>query len=399
MEFDREEEAFRRAFAESLEGEAFRPLDPDAIKAIAPAPSRQPARFRPLAAAAAVVLVVGGAGLILPRLLASSDSATSAGLAPAAEMATANGVSVDQAGLKELDPTLGSVGAVVSDVPLSARTGAAVGWAGDEFYLVGGSQGQLDGARFNPSTGAWQALPSAPSALGSTPAVTVGDRLYFTPADRSTTGATYEALVFDTANEKWLTLAVPAGDLAAGDQLFSVGSTVQVFDPIKQSWQVLPSDPLPAGGKRSVVATEAGAAGSELVLQQTAGAGQPVRLAVLDVANERWRVVPESDFASGPVVRQGQQLYFGSGAFDLQQWTWRSLTSELPDLTDAVPFGTGSLYAAGVVVDLGDGTSRELPVPVSLDSATVVGGPTGLLVVGAVATDSSHPMVAFLLNE
>ena len=35
-DFDREEQAFRDAFVQELEGEGFRPLDPDQLKAAAP---------------------------------------------------------------------------------------------------------------------------------------------------------------------------------------------------------------------------------------------------------------------------------------------------------------------------------------------------------------------------
>lgn len=81
-EFDREERAFTAAFRDAVADQAFLPLDPATVKAAAPPPRTFGGPWtKGLAAAAAVVVMAGAAGLILPRVLggASGASETMAG--------------------------------------------------------------------------------------------------------------------------------------------------------------------------------------------------------------------------------------------------------------------------------------------------------------------------------
>ncbi|MCA0296586.1 MAG: hypothetical protein LCH96_14995 [Actinobacteria bacterium] len=107
-EFEREEKAFRDAFADEAAGQSFRPLDPATVT---PASGSEGTRRwgRALAAAAAVVAVVLGIGVVLPRVFQSSgvaaSSATVAGVPEAAGGSEAAGGKAADAQAPEPTPT------------------------------------------------------------------------------------------------------------------------------------------------------------------------------------------------------------------------------------------------------------------------------------------------------
>jgi len=202
-DFDREEQAFRDAFVQELEGEGFRPLDPDQLKAAAPVRRLPRPWLKGLAAAAAVVLVVGGAGVVLPRLfLAGSAASGSVAAAPAEDRAgaAAGGVSgKDTSDESVPGPAPSGAYAESSDwvatapSPLTARVGAAAAWLDGSFYVVGGrepetcpagacpasSQAMVDGAAYDPAADAWVLLPDAPIVVADAAPAVVGSRLYY----------------------------------------------------------------------------------------------------------------------------------------------------------------------------------------------------------------------------
>ena len=80
-DFEREERAFADALRKDAPVEAFRPLDPEALKAAAGpvAGARRSRWLKGLAAAAAVVVVAGAGAVILPGMFGGSAASTVAG--------------------------------------------------------------------------------------------------------------------------------------------------------------------------------------------------------------------------------------------------------------------------------------------------------------------------------
>jgi hypothetical protein len=303
-DFEREERAFAEALRGALEGEEFRPLDPRRLAAPAPGPRVGRPWLKGLAAAASVVLVVGAAGTVLPRMFSVSGSGSSrSGAAPAAG-ASAPGTAEDR-GSAETSAASSKPSRWVATAapPLSPRTQASVGWLEGRYYVVGGadcaagvdcpSSSQLrSGASYNPGIDAWIRIADAPVPLAGVTPVAVGEALYYLTADG-------DFVSYRPAEDTWTTLPPgAAGGLLVGAQdrvievarvRTSAGTPLdRVFDPGTGTWTVLPADPLPASDGRVAVV-----AGNRLVLSAqpasaTDGAGA---VAELDLDTLAWRTL------------------------------------------------------------------------------------------------------------
>lgn len=122
-EFDREERAFAAAFRDAIADQAFLPLDPATVKASAP-PRRSLGGpwAKGLAAAAAVVVMAGAAGLVLPRVLGgvAAGSGSMAGApAPAGGAAPADASKAENGSVTPAD----EVGPVTMGAPPPAAPG------------------------------------------------------------------------------------------------------------------------------------------------------------------------------------------------------------------------------------------------------------------------------------
>ncbi len=115
-EFEREEKAFRDAFAGQLEGRPFRPIDPGSITASVRDATRPWGRV--LAAAAVVVAVVLGAGVVLPRIFATTAAMPSAATVAGVPEAAGGAAPVD-------DKAAASAGPQAAPGPYSSAVGDA----------------------------------------------------------------------------------------------------------------------------------------------------------------------------------------------------------------------------------------------------------------------------------
>jgi len=428
-DFDREEQAFRDAFVQELEGEGFRPLDPDQLKAAAPVRRLPRPWLKGLAAAAAVVLVVGGAGVVLPRLfLAGSAASGSVAAAPAEDRAgaAAGGVSgKDTSDESVPGPAPSGAYAESSDwvatapSPLTARVGAAAAWLDGSFYVVGGrepetcpagacpasSQAMVDGAAYDPAADAWVLLPDAPIVVADAAPAVVGSRLYYLgTADGSSVAPAFAA--FDAASRTWQRLAAPreGGRLvAAGDRVVNLGSGAaagQVYDPATDVWSDLPADPWPDTVERSAVWADARLLVFTL-RQAEAGKSGARRLAVtaLNRSGAGWEKLGTVTARGEDPVAVAGVIAWAAGAHDSVYWVSSSLESS--GVVAAEGGGTGLEGLVGVVAgdrlgangdarntaDLYDFDARtwlRLTAPPGGDEPfqTVAGSPSGLLVVG-----------------
>jgi hypothetical protein len=438
-DFEREERAFAEALRKDAPVEAFRPLDPAAIRAAA-GPVADAGRRRwitGLAAAAALVVVAGAAAVILPRVVGgtATASATYAGVPePAGGAAPMD--AQDRANAPESAPAPASVpGAKATawldlpDAPLSARRGAAGAWLDGRFYLFGGSPSgscpptqvcplpspRRDGASADPVSGTWRKLADAPETVSGP--VAVDHRFYFTA-----TSGDSRVLSYSPVLDSWATLPATKGLgqlVAAGDLLVSVGASDvdgaaldQAYDPGTNRWTTLPKDPLPAAAERSAVWAEGKLVLITTSLGRAAGpAGTGYRVAELDLATRVWRTLPVTGFTGGSAVVVASKVVWvdaatrdsspdvavvSPGSGQVQRLPYAGLGDGLANVGGVV---TGTrVGAAGHLVDISTGTWLSLEAPPSGNAVgqTVVGGPGGLLVFGGLTENDADSSAYFL---
>lgn len=433
-DFGREERAFADALRTAAEAEGFRPLDSDAIKAVA-----RPARrgfestwAKGLAAAAALVVVVGAGALVLPRMGSSGAMPASLPMDAAAPEYASGGEAVPNAAQEDravLATGGGSWG--VTTTALSARSEASGVWFDGEFYLAGGqldppcppnasclapSRFLKDGASYDPAADRWRAIADAPVAIAGAAPVTVDGRFYYRAADEASTLAVYEP-----AADSWAEVATPDqhGQLvAAGDVLVSIhwsdedeSAVDRLYDPGTGKWTRLPDDPLGPSFNRSAVWVNGKLLLAAADLVENPGSEQPaiIRLAELDLDTMVWRTLRDTSLTGGgPVVAAGRVVWpeYGSadggevnnwgrtysfgGIYDPATGVWTELPAQ-ESLGEGVrtSWNTAALagdrvLASGHLLDPVTGTWIGLDPPPSgnRDGQTVVASPDGLLVFG-----------------
>lgn len=156
--------------------------------------------------------------------------------------------------------------------PLTARSGAAVGWTGEEIVVVGGSTFMCppgadcvgptdppfrDGAALQPITREWRPIADAPVPVpADQPTAQLDGDVYVlvTPWTDPLRGTTL--LRYRPASDTWTSYEVPpdasvGGLVAAGTGLVVYpgsdenGETPDLwFDPMTEAWSELPEDPL-----------------------------------------------------------------------------------------------------------------------------------------------------------
>lgn len=448
-DFSREEQAFAQSLRASADAQGFRPLDPDAVRAAAPTTGAQLTSgwFKGLAAAAALVVVVGAGALVLPRLTASSsaDSVPAApemagGNAPVPEATAADGENTMTAASER-----GAQWQEFADVPLTPRSSASGQWLDGRFYLVGGQLDQpcpanascvpptrllADGASFDPATGSWRPIAEAPVPIAGGAPVAVGGKLYF---QLGQAGAS-SVYAYDPAADAWAKVASPRGGgslVALGDRLGSFAFSTEedgyfdeLYDPATGRWTRLPDAP------GSGYARQAFRVGDSVLLASRpipslGPAGPPlVRLAEFDLARRAWRELPVGEVVGGGAVAVGGLVVFPEpgtadggeaedwgrayplgGSYDPAARTWRELPPR-PDgwgagvttAWNAAAVAGGRVLAGGHLLDPGAGTWTELSSPPggNLEGQTVVAGPDGLLVFGGWDGDAPTARATYL---
>ena len=436
-DFEREERAFADALRKDAPVEAFRPLDPEALKAAAGPVARagRPRWLKGLAAAAAVVVVVGAGAAILPSLIGVSASSVSG----VPEVYPASGAAAPMDGQDRNTAAAGpgkanTVGewSRLSGSPLAPRSFAGGAWLGGRYFLIGGQLDQpcppaasciapsrllRDGASYDPQTSTWNAIADAPVSISGS-AVAVGATLYFTVW---TDGAA-SVYGYDTSADTWARVPSPSAGggslVAAGERLVSIAysdergvAVDEVYDAATRTWSKLPDDPLGRSFNRGAVWVN----DKLLLLAQrlvaNPGSEKPsfVRLAEFDFAASVWRRLPDSAvIGGGTVAVAGLVVFPDTGSADggeVNNWgrsypmggiynpaagTWR----DLPTLKN--PPG-GLLYVWSDSSVMGDRvlasghlldpisrswTVLEPPPGGNLQGQTVVAGPEGILVFG-----------------
>jgi hypothetical protein len=164
---------------------------------------------------------------------------------------------------------------------LSARTDAIVVWTASTLVVWGGPDS--NGARFDPSSGAWQPMAAAP--------ITSRTRTWssFVASDR-------ELYVWGAAN-------------ADG----SVAADGAAYDPVADRWRLLPAAPISGRAFASAVWS-----GSELILWggTTTPAGNSGALgdgAAYNPKTDTWRVLPRSPLSAGVTsgTWSGREVLYG----------------------------------------------------------------------------------------
>lgn len=220
--------------------------------------------------------------------------------------------------------------------PLTPREAATGFWTGKEVVLVGGSDATpcppnascrppstpplADGVAFDPVTGSWRRIADAPVGFEWASVVVLGSTAYlWIPGTQQRPKSPSAFLAYRSADDRWLSLALPTRDpeasyflLAAGDRIVATSLSDEsgelpdlLFDPAIGEWSSLPDDPFSPGFDR-VIARD----GEELVLFDHElvpnpggdGSATPTRGAVLDLDGGTWRVLEDSEARAAGLV-------------------------------------------------------------------------------------------------
>lgn len=213
----------------------------------------------------------------------------------------------------------------ISAAPLAARTGMAVSWTGDTFFVWGGSReyssasrGYDDGAEYDPITDSWTALPPSPleGAIG---------------ARATWTGA--EVLV-------WGGRRSPSTEEQRTDGA--------AYNPLTRAWRPIPAAPLPTFYEHGAVWT-----GTELlVLAGTYDHSDRGPLgAAYDPARDQWRVIADSPLGQGYALDLG--------------WDGTEVLAAypVPESTDDVADDGATDRTTAAAYDLTTDSWRKLPRP------------------------------------
>ena len=299
--------------------------------------------------------------------------------------------------------------------PLTARAHSVGVWTGREVLLVGGDTFMCppsascvapvdpplaDAAAFDPSTGAWRTVASAPVAFSWASTAVLGDDVYFLVPHVSYRPASETAFLrYSIAADAWTQLPAPSvgrswySILAAGEVIVAgAGSDewgpepLQRFDPVAQAWEELPSAPLPPAFDRVMTwsGTHLYVFDHELVPSPGSEGPSLTRAARLDLDSGAWERLPDSEILGtgpwlvdatflvtpmlgsedgGEVNNWGRRYPYG-GIFDSSTLTWLPLPAPPAGAQGAGAIGASdALYFAtsGSVLDLRSRSWIDLP--------------------------------------
>lgn len=292
----------------------------------------------------------------------------------------------------------------VPAAPLTPRANALAVWSGREVVVVGGesdpcppnvdgcasgSEGERDGAAYDPASNTWRSIAPSPVPVGP------GDRLV--AADGVVVLRHWLAhgsrwFAYEPDRNRWSAIDdVPArvGDLPSAngsDVYVPAGRRIAVYDVARSEWRLLPPDPhTPRLSQRRVTATPYGPVVTGYVRHGPGDGSVSTSPVVADVYDgTTWRRLPRSGIAGNDWSWVGDRMVdFDSfdhqgmpgtpglslgGLLDPSSGRWSPLPDsalETPEHSwSAVAIGPGPWAACwGLVYDVADGRAWTLPRP------------------------------------
>jgi len=271
----------------------------------------------------------------------------------------------------------------VPSAPLSPRLDAVTAWTGTEALVLGGDVDGLcppdascsgpaeksaaDGAAYDPVGQAWRPVADAPYPIpGGTPSTDAGDTVHLVHDDR--------LLSFDATEDAWsVSPPAPAGAVLGAPAALDDGTVVLVdgeragdepsgvvYDPATRRWSELADDPLGPTFDRTATAIPGGLVLTGAVLPDDWDGARPaMHAAVLDLASQRWTVLPDTERTGG------------------WRWSWTGAR-----LVDVYPDGQdtdGDRFVQGGALDPRTGWWEPLPGTPLMNSGgwpvDAIGGP------------------------
>ena len=156
---------------------------------------------------------------------------------------------------------------LIPSAPLSSRTSPTVVWTGEALIVWGGwvdsapfrsfGNPTFDGAAFDPATGVWRAIATAPTSGRTLTSAWTGDELIVVQGPLDPRAGTESALAYDPRADRWSEVAMPppyAGDPGAdairsvwtGSELLmwrkALDSTIDLvgYEPRADRWRTVP---------------------------------------------------------------------------------------------------------------------------------------------------------------
>jgi hypothetical protein len=168
-----------------------------------------------------------------------------------------------------------------------------------------------DAAAFDPSTGTWRTVASAPVAFSWASTAVLGDDVYFlVPPESRRPQSETTFLRYSIAADAWAQLPGPTvgrswySILAAGEVIVAwAGSDewgrepLQRFDPVGQNWKELPAAPLSPAFDRVLTWSGTHLYVFDHELVPSPGSERPplTRAARLDLSSRAWERLPDSE--------------------------------------------------------------------------------------------------------
>lgn len=295
--------------------------------------------------------------------------------------------------------------------PLTPRADALSVWTGREVVVLGGetqpcppnadfcasTEGERDGAAYDPRSNTWRAIPPAPVPVGPGDRLVVADGVVVLRHWRPHGSSWF---TYEPDHNRWSRIGrVPArvGDLptAIGPRVYvPVGRRIAVYDVTRFRWSLLPRDPeQPRLTQRRVTATPSGPVVTGYASSGPTDGSVPMTPVVADVYDgTEWHRLPPSGIAGNDwwwvgdrmvdfdsFDHQGMRAEPGlslGGLLDPSSGRWSPLPGsalETPEHSwSPVAIGPGRWAACwGLVYDVAGGEAWTLPRPPNaLDQGT-----------------------------
>lgn len=249
--------------------------------------------------------------------------------------------------------------------PPEPRVGASVGWTGAEVVWWGGAAPEggeraADGFAFDPSSGTWRRIataPYAPGAGGSSGAVWTGSELLFYPA----------GLAYDPASDAWRALPPAPHDpgqrqaavvwtgtemvvFGGGDRGSVTARRGAAYDPEADRWRRIPDAPIGLNLLSGAWTGEEVLVFGSLLDGANRAETETSVGAAYDPTADRWRLLPPSDLSA-----QATSAVFVAGR--LVAWDYEVRWQEYDPRTDSwsalekMPMRFSECYPESAVAD------------------------------------------------
>lgn len=267
----------------------------------------------------------------------------------------------------------------IAPSPLSARSGSASVWTGEEMIVVGGNVGppcppnadcgrplaselRADGAAYNPRTDRWRLIAAAPEPLTYARAAWTGREVIVIDAWAISNGESGHTFAYNHRADDWRELEPPPdpyliGGVWNGRELFYWQSEERAnnadwsLDPSTGRWTQLPDDPFGDSYDRAYVWV-----GDRFIVLGLASKGsedKTFQVAEYDPTARTWRQLPDSQvgfggidwfFHQGYVVNPYEDPRFDTdlprgGAYDPETQKWSETPQSGHYIYDSCPLG------------------------------------------------------------